>query len=256
MDLIDKINELIKGLDLQAPIIDLHYDNQDNVVGHITDESFIKMTDEDAQSLIWNSLKKKLDSPELIRIIAIFHETPQDRVERIQGYRSREIKHSKFWLHQTPELTKYWLFVDVAKFGDSYKSFFLIINEKEDFNKGLTFVYEKDVLEFMELEQDEIHKELYTNVFNNGEVDIKMELMKRYEELSSKNLNGKANRYWYVYEDFQLTPASKSQLLFTQKEISMIQKGLDQLDDYDIKNELGVAMKKSEIFNKLKKEIK
>jgi hypothetical protein len=92
--------------------------------------------------------------------------------------------------------------------------------------------------------------------FSNGEVDIKMELMNRYEKLSSQNLNGKANRYWYVYEDFQLTPASKSQLLFTETEIAMIKKGLAQIDDYEIKNELNVAMKNSEIFNKMKGEIK
>jgi len=256
MDLIDKINKILSEIGLNAPIIDTHYDNQQNVVGHITDESFVKMSDEDAQSLIWTALKKNLDSSELIKVIAIFHETPQERIERIQGYRTRDIKYSKYWYHQTPEMTKYWLFVDVAKIGEVYKTFFLIINEREGFNKGLTFVYEKDVLEFMELEQNEIHKELFVNAFSNGEVDIKMELMNRYEKLSSQNLNGKANRYWYVYENFKLTPASKSQLLFTEGEISMIKNGLAQIDDFEIKNELDVAMKKSEIFNKMKKEIK
>ncbi len=256
MDLIDKITEIIKKLDLTAPIIDIHYDNQMNVVGHIADDTFSKISDEKAQSLIWNALKKYLDSPELVKVIAIFHETPQERIERIQGYRSREIKHSKFWFHQTPEMTKYWLFVDVAKFGETYKSFFLIINEKENFNKGLTFVYTKEVLDFMELEQNEIHKELYDNAFSNGEVDIKMELMKRYEKLSSQNQNGKANRYWYVYEDFHLTPASKSQLLFTEGEMKMINNGLAQIDNFEIKNELDLAIKYSKLFNEMKKEIK
>lgn len=255
MDLIDKLKGLLSNIGLKDPIIELHYDNQENIVGHITDESFVKMTDEEAQSLIWNALKKRLDSPQLIKVIAIFHETPQERIERIQGYRTRNIKHSNYWYHKTPELSTYWLFLDVAKFRDTYKTFFLIINEKEDCSKGLTFVYEKEIIEFMELEQDEIHNELYTNAFSNGEADIKMELMKRYEELTASGLNGKANRYWYVYEDFQMTPASKSQLLFSTKEIEMIHKGLHQLDDFQIKNHLNEAMKKSEMFNRQKKEI-
>jgi len=257
MDLIDKITRILYEIeDLQRPIIDLHYDNQKNVVGHITDEKFKNFSNEDSQKLIWTTLKKNLDSDELIKVIAIFHETPLDRVERLNGYKPKDAQSSNFWFHQTPELAKYWLYIDVAKFGEDFKSFFLVISEKNNVNKGLTFVYNKEVLAFMELDQNEIYDELYSNTFGNAEAEIKLDLMNKYENLLSQQLYGKANMYWYVYEDFKLTPISKNQLFFTEKEILMIEKGLKSIDDFSIKKDIELAIKKSKIINQMKTEIK
>jgi len=257
MDLIDRITKILNEIeDLQRPIIDLHYDNQKNVVGHITDEKFKSFSNEDSQKLIWTNLKKNLDSDDLIKVIAIFHETPLERVERLNGYKPKDAQTSNFWFHQTPELAKYWLYIDVAKFGEDFKSFFLVISEKNNVNKGLTFVYNKEVLDFMELEQNEIYDELYSNTFGNAEAEIKLDLMNKYENLLSQQLYGKANMYWYVYEDFKLTPISKNQLFFTEKEISIIEKGLKSIDDFSIKKDIESAIKKSRLVNQMRTEIK
>lgn len=257
MDLIDKITKIISETEgLQRPIVELRYDNQKNVVGHICDDKFKSLSDEDSQKLIWTSLKKNLEADELIKVIAIFHETPLERVERLNGYKPKDAQTSNFWFHQTPELAKYWLFIDVAKFNEDFKSFFLVISEKNKVNKGLTFVYNKEVLDFMELEQNEIYDELYSNTFGNAEAEIKLDLMNRYESFQSQQLYGKANMYWYVYEDFKLTPITKNQLFFTEKEIPMIESAMKNIDNFSIKNDIETAIKKSIIINRNKGEIK
>ena len=255
MDLIGKLNNILKIIGLQFPTIELHYDNQKNIIGHISDEKFKSLTDKESQELIWTAFKKNLEPDELLRVIAVFHETPIERAERLNGYKSHEVRFSNFWFHQTPELAKYWLFIDVAKFGEDYKSFFIIINEKNKINKGLTFDYNKEVLSFMELEQNEIHDELYNNTFGNAEAEIKMDLMNKYENLTAQQLYGKANMYWYVYENFKLTPLSKNQLFFTDKEIEMITEGLTKIENFSIKKDIETAIKKSTLINRMKKSI-
>lgn len=256
MDLIEKITEILKNIGLTEPNIDIHFDNQNHVVGHIADEQFSDKSDSSAQELIWTALKKNLDTSELKNIIAIFHETPFERIQRLTGYRTKEISHSNYWFHKTPDLSIYWLFIDVAKFGEDYKSFFLIINEKNKINKGLTFAYDKEVLEFMELEQNEIHDELYSNTFNNAEAEIKMDLMNHYESLTSKQLYGNANMYYYVYESFQMTPLSKKQLLFTDNEIAYIKDAFSKIkEDFAVKSVIEKAINFSTSFNKQKREI-
>ena len=252
MDLIDKIVEILKDTDLQFPKIELHYNNQKNIIGHVSDEKFKKLSDQESQELIWTALKKNLEHDELIKVLAIFHETPLERVERINGYRTQEVEFSNFWFHQTPELAKYWLFIDVAKFGDDFKSFFIIICEKNIVNKCMTYTYNKEVISFMELEQKEIYDELYTNTFANAEAEIKLDLMNKYESLSSQQLFGIANMYWYVFEDFKLKPVSKNQLYFTDNEIDMISDALSKIDDFSIKNDIESAIKKSTLINQLK----
>jgi len=257
MDLIDKITKIINATEgLKRPIVELCFDNKKNVIGHITDDKFKSLSNEESQKLIWTSLKKNLEADELIKVIAIFHETPLERVERLNGYKPKDAQISNFWFHQTPELAKYWLFIDVAKFGDDFKSFFLIISEKNKVNKGLTFVYNEEVLDFMELEQDEIYDELYSNTFDNAESEVKLDLMNKYESFQSQQLYGKANMYWYVYENFKLTPITKNKLLFTENEISMIDNGLKNIDNFSIKNDIESAIKKSKIINQYKAEIK
>ena len=114
----------------------------------------------------------------------------------------------------------------------------------------------KEVLDFMELEQNEIYDELYSNTFGNAEAEVKLDLMNKYENFQSQQLYGKANMYWYVYEDFKLTPITKNQLLFTEKEISIIENGFKKVDNFSIKNDIELAIKKSKIINQNKTEIK
>ncbi|NLE04797.1 MAG: hypothetical protein GX638_08355, partial [Crenarchaeota archaeon] len=65
MDLIDKITKIINETEgLQHPIVELRFDNQKNVVGHITDDKFKSLSNEDSQKLIWTSLKKNLEADE------------------------------------------------------------------------------------------------------------------------------------------------------------------------------------------------
>ena len=80
--------------------------------------------------------------------------------------------------------------------------------------------------------------------------------MNKYESFQSQQLYGKANMYWYVYENFKLTPITKNKLLFTENEISMIDNGLKNIDNFSIKNDIESAIKKSKIINQYKAEIK
>ena len=113
-DLIDKIKNSLNGIGLISPTFDIHYENEDNIFGFVSDESFVNKDDDESQKLIWNALKRNLGAEELIKILAIFHETPQERVERLAPYRIKNLNHSNFWLHETPDFTKYWLFIDVG----------------------------------------------------------------------------------------------------------------------------------------------
>jgi hypothetical protein len=255
MELLEKIKRIIEGIGLKKPMINFFYDQQKNVVGYVADETFEGKTDNESQYLLWGALKQYLKPEEFIKIIAVFHETLNERLHRLTGDVIQEKNHSNFWCHQTPELAKYWMFIDVAKIGEEYKSFFLIICEKNNFHTGLTFVYTKEIIEFMELEHNEIYNELYSNALTNGEAEIKMDLMRKYEYLTDKQLYGKANMYWYIYEDFKLKMVPISGLLFTDKEIQLINERIKGLENFKIKVELEDAIKRSIVFNKMKHHI-
>jgi len=151
MELKDKIINCIKSIELCDPIIEVYYDNQNNIRGYVTDSYFEKISDEVAQDIIWNSFNKILNDDELKRVLSIIHETPNEKLERLEGYTKIPSKPLNFWCHKAPKLSKYWLFVDVAKFGNEYKSFYLVINHNESFVKGLSFIYPKEIIDYMEL---------------------------------------------------------------------------------------------------------
>jgi hypothetical protein len=186
----------------------------------------------------------------------LFHETPEERVHRLTETKPLEKSRLRFWKHTTPDLTDYWLFIDVAKFGKDFKSFYLIVNTKRKINKGLTFVYNEEVIKFMELEQDEVYDELYSTTFNNAEAEIKADLMITYEQLSEqKYLNGKSNIFFYVFENFQLTSLNKNNLIFTVDEINTIRKAINKIDNFLIKKDLEAALNTSELINRGKNDI-
>lgn len=257
MDIIDKVKNILETKSgLIAPIFDIHYDSQNNVTGHITDKVFETLDHKKSQKLIWNSLGNYLDQSELMKILSIFHETPRERLERLIGTNFQNNTQSPFWKHSSPDLTTYWLFVDVLKIIDDYKTFFLIINQREGFKQGLTFEYTKDVLAFMELEDDsEITHELYSNTFNTAEAEIKLNLIAKYDNLTKKGLWGSENIFSYVYDKFELKPVSKSQLIFSPEEISILKPILETITDFKILNDLNKAIQKSEAINHSKSQL-
>lgn len=254
MDLIEKIEHILTTKsELKFPKFDIYYDDENQIVGYIADESFDSKTDEEAQHLIWNTLKKRLGQDDLRKISVIFHETLKERAERLMS-RSENTIHSKYWLHKTPKETKYWLFIGVDKFEDedTYKAFFLIINEKDNFIKRVTFVYDKEILAFMELGEN-VEDELYSTALSNAESEIKLDLMKKYDELKDQqNLIGKNNLYNYVFENFKLTPIKRNDLKFTDEESCLLDKYLKDLDNFSIKKELQRSIEFSKKINKLK----
>ncbi len=257
MDFIEKIESILSNSGLISPVFDIHIDEKNNIVGYICDELFEQKNDAESQQLIWESLKKHFGQAELIKISVLFHETPRERAERLKEVtekltsKPKNIELSKIWQHTKFGL-KYWLFVDVKKFDAVYKSFFLIINAKEKFKKGVTFVYPQDVLDFMELSDDgEICEELYFSAFNNAESEIKLDLMKKYDELTKKGLWGNQNNFNYVFKDFSLVKVNKVRLKFDDEEIAILEGFLKNLEDFPVKKEIEKAIEISKMLNNL-----
>lgn len=247
MELIDQVRSIIKNLNLEDPIIDLNYDKQGNIVGYVADPSFQSRPTEEVQKMLWKALKDNLPQKDFLRIIALFHEAPSERLNRLSDKKQLgiELPFSKFWLHKTPDFAKYWMFIDVARLGDEYEAFYLILCEKFHIEKGTKLHYDQEVISFMELSQDEIYKEVYTNIFGLGEVEVQTDIMNRYEKLSQEGLFGAANPYFYVYASFKMEPYRQGQILFSASEIQMIQKHLTELKNFSITDELDRAIKKS-----------
>lgn len=253
MDLIDKIKDILIGAGLKSAVFDLHFDSQNNVVGYVADELFNTKEEEESLQMIWNALKKRLEPEELLKVLSIFPETYSQKMERLMGGTPKNINHSHFWFHKSPDLAKYWLFVDVAKFGDNYKSFFLVINHHDNYRMGLTFNYDKEIIAFMELNPEEIYNELFNNAYDNGENEIKMHIMKKHEALTEKGLWGKTNIFNYVFEAFEMKPASRNQLLFSTEEISDINEAIQHIkDDFKTITDLKKYLEISTAINKLR----
>ncbi|MBU4485736.1 MAG: hypothetical protein KKD38_02295 [Candidatus Delongbacteria bacterium] len=257
MDLIERIKNILSQNGLKSPVFDLHYDNQLNVIGYIADEFFEDKDDKQCQEYIWEKLKSFMGDEDLVRILTIFHETPKERAERMIEYSPISRSKSRFWVHSAPDQAKYWIFLDVARFDDGlYKTFSLIINKKENIKKGLIFEYNQEVIGFMELEQGEIYQELFDNTFRNAESELKYFIMQKHEKLTEKGLWGSDNMYDYIYKNnFRLTSVTKNQLIFTEDEIPVIESAIQHLDDFEIKKEIELAIKKSQIINGSKKNI-
>ena len=237
MELINKVQEILQNIEIENSIVDIHYDEQNHIIGFLTSNSFYKLNDFEAQNIIWQSLKNNLSDENLVKILGIFHETFEERLKRISINSSIPIKShtNKLWLHKAPGNAKYWVLLDVAKFEEDFKSFFLIICGNEKFKNGLTFKYTKDVLDFMELENGEIYEELFANIFENSISEIKIKLMKKHDELTNSGLWGKNNRYNYVYENFKLLPFPIKKSIFNKEEINLFKKALSTIDNFSAK---------------------
>lgn len=231
MDLIEKIETVIrKSGQLENPSIDLKYDEKRNVFGYIISESFYNKDDNGAQSLIWNILRNNLEKEELLRIFMIFNETPQEAgMKEYEG--DLEDLNQRYWFHETPEKSKYWLFIDIGRQDNNYKTFYLTLNARLKFHKCLIYNYPKHIIEFMELEGDEeIKKELLNEVFKSGEAEISGSLIQRYEEFKNNGYIGKKNPYDYFYNTFKMTACRTRDLIFSFEEIQLIEIYLGKLN--------------------------
>lgn len=246
-NLIDKIKKAFSNnRKLKYPVFDIHFDDENKVVGYVADEIFAEKNDKEAQQLVWKTLKDHLEPDEFLKVSMILPESPHERAERKDENNSENIPCSNYWLHETPDLTKYWLFIDVEKFEDNYKSFFLIINQKKNFSKTIKFNYDRDIITFMELIEDEIDNELYAHAFNQAESEIKLHLMTKYDELSKQGLYGKNNIFYYVFDKFKIKPVLIQQLLFCKEEIVLLSDVLTNINEFKIKQKIDMAIKQSQ----------
>jgi hypothetical protein len=254
MELIDRIQKILKSA-LPAPQFDIHYDSQNNIVGYIADDFFAGKDDKESQNFIWSLLKKHFGQEELIKVLMIFHETPRERSERLIGF-TKNLKHSNFWQHRTPDLDTFWGFIDIFKLHNEYHALYLIINEKSRQKSGTTFKYTEDVISFMEIEGVEIYNELYSNVFENLEAEIKFEIIKKHDHLTEKGLWGNQNMFNYVFEKFELKPVSKNQLFFSKTEIELLNVIMAKIEKCNLKKDLLNAIKNSERLLEARKDFK
>jgi len=261
MDLIKEIEEILKEI-LESPIIDLSYDSNGDIFGYVSSSTFENKDDSESQSLIWDSLKNRLNREDLIKIFMIFNETPSEMAIRLRGETQKydNIKYPdlryKFWYHVTPNRSKYWLFIDAKRFNNDYKSIFMALNSKENYHKGLIYNYSKELIELMKLEQENIFNELLDSAFKGGEAEIIAYLSLKYDELANKGIFGNSNNYNYIYKSFQMEPCPKNILLFDDEETKFIKGLLKDFDDFDIQIDIKNAIKISRMRNSQKIELK
>lgn len=250
MDLIEKIQQDLQKK-LINPTIELRYDEKGNVFGRVISDSFQNKTDTQSQSLIWDILRRSLEKHELLKIFMIFNETPQEAGFQENISRNRKSK-IKFWYHNTPAKTKYWLFADVGKFRNEYKTFYLVINAKINYDKCRMYNYPNQVVKFMELKKEELNDELLNQVFISGEAEIMGNLIQQYERTANMGIVAKRNPYNYIYGSFELTPCFSNQLLFNEQEIQLLNKYLSKLQ-FSIVKELkqGIEMSQTIINHKI-----
>jgi acid stress-induced BolA-like protein IbaG/YrbA len=246
MDLIEKIQQILEKK-LINPTIELRYDEKGNVFGRVISDSFQNRTDTESQSLIWDTLRKSLEKHDLLKIFMIFNETPQEAGFQENTYREKKSK-TKFWYHTTPTKTKYWLFVDVNRFKEDFRTFYLVINAKIKFDKCRIYNYPNQVVKFMELKKDELNDELLNQVFISGEAEIMGNLIQQYERTASIGIVAKRNPYNYIYSSFELTPCYSNQLIFNEQEIQILNKYLSKLH-FPISKDLKRGIKMSSIIN-------
>jgi len=257
MDTIDKITRVLENNGYKNSQIDFHYDKEKNIYGYVTSEKINTKNRKNSLKSIWELLGKYLAADEVIRILAIFVETPEEKVKRLAN-EDIELKNnlSRFWVHKTYDSALYWIFVDTLKIEDGYKTFFLIINEKYSFHKGLIFNYPSKVIKFMMLKHGEVAQELHSNALDKAIGEIKIDLMNRYEELKkSEGLFGEDNRYHYVFMNFTISPVALPYVEFTPGEIKLLQKASRYYSKYSIGKEINEAIERSNTIISEKHEI-
>lgn len=208
MDLKDTVKNALEEMEIQAPSIEISTDQHGNIFGFVASTSFKDITDEDAQKMVWEKLKEKLDIDQLKNVLLITCETP---IERLARYGATAIVAPKkiypdIWVHNCPDLNIYMIFVSTTKINNTYKASYVWIDDKGQSPTGLVFDYPEDVIGFMELEQQEIVPEIYENALENATTEIKSQIMGKYEKMTDQGVWGKNNIYNYVFSEFTITP--------------------------------------------------
>jgi len=224
METIEKVDTALRSLNLNNPWIELTFNEQNHLIGYVCSDSFTDQDDELAQKQIWAAIRKHLEKKELSQIIGIFHETPKERYKRLYGGVVKDIKYANYFFHDTPDMTRYWFFIDVWKIADDYRTLVIIINERTGFKYSMIYNYPANVISFMELKQEEIVYELFKSTYNIGEAEVKMQIMFKHDELSNKGVPWNENYFNYVYDSFSFRNASKQTLIFSEKECSLLDK--------------------------------
>jgi hypothetical protein len=229
MDLLDKIKKLIKtNLDKDA-LFDLIYDDQKSISGYIATDLLLKESERQLNNKIWKIISQNISKKEQMRIIALFTETLADRIQRLEtNNKAVEPKSFKerYFVHRSKDGSTYFGFIDIAKFEDKYKTFYLTINADRNFRKGMIYNYTSDVIAFMNANGTDIFKELYENVLNGLKASIRIHLMDLYEK---QNILPANNVYNYVYDNFILEPIDISVDTFNAKEKEMIIESLKNI---------------------------
>lgn len=255
MGLVDDIKSAFKNSKLKEPVVNLENYN-DNIFGYISSESFESKSDEDCQSIIWKILDENLSKEDLLKITAIFHETPKERAKRLIIKHINESVKSKSYFHTTPEKDKYWIFIDACKLeGGDYKTIFIIFNEIHKFKKIRTYKYPKSVIEWMEYGSNEIYYDLLNEVFESAKTEVEINIIKRYDKNQDEGLTDKNNIFDYVLWGFKLDPIAPNKILFSKKEISIIRRFLEKITEFSIHRYLVQIINNSLLFNNEQKDI-
>jgi len=252
MGIAERVREALNPMGMSSPTYELTEDPNGNVSGFVADSFFADLSDEEAQRKIWEQLRKELTPDEQGRVLAIFHETPVERAQRRSGDVGPGSERERFFQHTDRERARYWLFVDVTRVGDDYKAVFFLFCAKTAFIKSLSFVYSKEVIEFMELTGEDLYAELHRNAFGNGEAELKSVLMDKYTKLEDSGKVGENNPYWYVFNDFHMTPCPVDALRFDEAEVSVLEEHKKAFEAYS----LWVVLDKATALSKLQNQIR
>lgn len=221
MELIERIEKSLFEMKLIDPNFDVHEDKNGNIYGFITSPSFETMNDEDAQKMIWEKLKKDFEHHELTKIMSLINETPLERLNRSGSVNIEENKSKccyELWEHICPDMDRYIIFISITKIQNEYKATYFWLSEMNKSGNLSTTNYTEDVINFMELEQKDIIPELYSNTLNIAESEVKLDIIKKHQELVNKNIYGQNNIYSYVYHNFKIHPIQLKKLLLKSKD--------------------------------------
>jgi len=243
MELLDTIKSLIRAKLDQNALFDLVYDNQNNVSGYIATDLLTEKSEKTLNSEVWKIINENIVKKDKLKILALFLETQKDRTIRLNKNENNDENNiaftNKCYVHHSVDGSRYFGFIDVAKFGEQYKTFYLAMNEKYNYKNGMIYNYTKDVISFMEINGSDLYKELYGNAFENLKTTIRMHIINRYEENAEKNsLFGSNNIYSYVYNNFRIEPCELSVNAFTMKEKELLIKGFEKIFECSIKEDV------------------
>ncbi|MCX6166230.1 MAG: hypothetical protein NTU73_15445, partial [Ignavibacteriae bacterium] len=205
-------------------------------VGDITSETFNSLNDEESQKLIWGVLDKNLSKSEIIKITAIFHQTQEEETSRLIIQKTIYTIDSNIWCHKSNDKTKYLMFIDVLKLdNDDYKTIYIIINGTHGFLKSRIYNYPNSVIDWMQIESDEIYLDLLKDTYESGRSEIEIDLMNKYEAQEKLGYRGDANKYHYLFNNFILEPIKENQFFLNEKEILLLKKIFDDIPQFSIK---------------------